>query len=509
MARRGLLTAFSSLFVLLGALSLASAAAAAPISLVLGQGAAFAVLGRDCGGIQEQVYATGFGAKGLPEGEAYLKTTCSSGGRGSRPVTFTGAAFVVWDWYGETRNFGKLTNPATGTGPSFSATDSYGDHEYNVGTSAFLEQGASPFQPPAAPTGLSVYGVRVGEEGAPPEDLQVSWTVDPETVYLLNSSTVTATPVAPAGTTAPVLTATVGGASSGARLGPAEPNTTYRVTVTSTDMEGTSAPSAYAEVTTHGPEEEIGEKEREEEALAGPPEFGHCVIAPNEKYGTTTYYYGNYTSSSCLLTSASHTGKYEWEPGLAGDGFKTTIKATTLATLETQVKAKVTCTGASSSGLFAARKKALDLQITLTGCTAGGQKCTTAGLAEGELQSSVLEGSLGLEKITISGGKEVRHIALEIYPPGRTGPFMQYTCAGSEPTTLSGGLIAPVTSGKMMTSSTLKFSQSAGKQKPESIEGPEHEQEQEVLTNGSGEQVGLSLSSTLTTQEALEINPVA
>jgi len=508
-ARRGLLTAFFSLLVLLGALSLASTAAAAQISLVLNQSAAFAVLGRDCGGIQEQVYATGFGAKGLPEGEALLKTVCNGSGRGGHSIPYTATASVVWDWYGETRTFGALAKPEEGTSTTFSATDSYGDHEYNVGTSAFLEQGAPPFQAPATPTGVSALGVRVGEEGAPPEDLQVSWTVDPETINLLTSSTITATPV---GSSAPVLTATVGGASSFAKLGPAEPNTTYRVTVTSTDREGTSAPSASTEVSTHGPEEEIGEKEREEreeETLAGPPEFGHCVTAPNEKYGKATYYYGNFTSSTCLLTSATHTGKYEWEPGLTAGGFTTAIKAGTLATLETQSKVKLTCTGSTSSGLFAGRKKLLDLQITLTGCESGAQKCTSAGLAEGELQSSSLEGALGVEKTTVVNGKETKHIAVDIYPAGRKGPFMQYTCTGSAPTTLSGGLIAPVTSGKAMTSSALKFSQAAGRQKPESIEGAEHEQEQDALTNGSGEQVGLSLSSTLTTEEPIEINPVA
>jgi hypothetical protein len=69
--------------------------------------------------------------------------------------------------------------------------------------------------------------------------------------------------------------------------------------------------------------------------------------------------------------------------------------------------------------------------------------------------------------------------------------------------TLSGGILAPVTSGKMLTSSTVKYAATGGKQKPESFEG----EEQEVLTNGFGEQVGLSLSSTETTEEAIEINP--
>jgi hypothetical protein len=42
----------------------------------------------------------------------------------------------------------------------------------------------------------------------------------------------------------------------------------------------------------------------------------------------------------------------------------------------------------------------------------------------------------------------------------------------------------------------------AGKQKPEHFEGGE----KDVLTNALNEQVGLSLTSTQTTEEAVEIN---
>jgi hypothetical protein len=55
----------------------------------------------------------------------------------------------------------------------------------------------------------------------------------------------------------------------------------------------------------------------------------------------------------------------------------------------------------------------------------------------------------------------------------------------------------------MQTTSTLKFSQSAGLQKPEAFE----EAPTDVLTSGIGEQVGLSLNALLTTEEAVEINP--
>ncbi len=42
-----------------------AASAASPIRLYLSQGAAFSILGHSCGGIQEKVYATGFGSGGF------------------------------------------------------------------------------------------------------------------------------------------------------------------------------------------------------------------------------------------------------------------------------------------------------------------------------------------------------------------------------------------------------------------------------------------------------------
>ncbi len=84
--------------------------------------------------------------------------------------------------------------------------------------------------------------------------MQVGWTRAEETAGLITSSTVTAEPV---GSSAPVLTATVGSYWSSASLQPAQPNTTYRVTVTNTDAEGTSEPSAPIEIKTPNSDGEV------------------------------------------------------------------------------------------------------------------------------------------------------------------------------------------------------------------------------------------------------------
>jgi hypothetical protein len=54
----------------------------------------------------------------------------------------------------------------------------------------------------------------------------------------------------------------------------------------------------------------------------------------------------------------------------------------------------------------------------------GTQKCTTSGHTEGEIASNALEGTLGVERITINKeGKEVPHIGLDLYPVGKAGPL--------------------------------------------------------------------------------------
>jgi hypothetical protein len=254
MTRKVISTTVVSALRSVGCLCLAPAAGAATTrQLFMSQSAAFAVLGHWCGGISEQVYATGFGPKGYPTGAAHLQTTCSSGGRGSRPTTYTGWGSVTWDWFGETRSYARLQGAPSGISTTFSAKDAHGDRIYNIGTAAYLETTKPPIVPPAAPTGVTGYvsATEVGEQVV--LRLQVGWTPAPETAGLITSSTVTATPV---GSTAPVLKATANGAAAGALLSPLQFATTYRITVTNTDPEGTSHSSTPIEVKSPGSDEE-------------------------------------------------------------------------------------------------------------------------------------------------------------------------------------------------------------------------------------------------------------
>jgi hypothetical protein len=232
---------------LLGFLALAPGAGAATTQLLLGQSAAFSILGHSCGGIQEHAYATGFASDGYPIGDVYMQTRCGGSGRGGgyKVTTYSAWANVKWDWFADARTFTRLEGPAE-VNPAFTAEDAYGDRVYNTETAAYLQTGTPPLQPPAPPSGVSasVSPYEVGESEY--LRMQVSWTAASETAGVISSSTVTATPVSPGPA---VLSTTVSGAGTSAFLQPVAPNTTYRVTVTSTDAEGTSEESSPVEVT--------------------------------------------------------------------------------------------------------------------------------------------------------------------------------------------------------------------------------------------------------------------
>jgi hypothetical protein len=481
MARKLMLTVFATAVAC--GMCAAGAVASTTVPLFMSQGAAFAVLGHSCGGIQEQVYATGFASNGYPMGNVHLQTSCGGSGRGGgyKSTTYTATAGVVWTWYGETRSF-SVPGGALEAKP---ATDAFSNRVYNTGTSAFLESVDPQLHPPAAPTGVTA-SVLLNDE-ANNLQMTVGYTVDPETAVLLTHSTITATPVS---SSAPILTVERIPYFSSGVLAPVEPSTTYGVAVTSTDAEGTSQPSTPIEI--HSPNSD-GEAETGLPPEAG-PEFGRCV-----KVGGG----GVYTNSGCTTESPTETGAYNWVRGVANGGFKTALKPTATVNLEATNREKVTCTGESGSGRITGPKTVGNVVITLTACKSLGEPCTTAGLAPGELQTATLEGTLGIITTTEKEGKEVVHPGLSLHAAGKQ-PFLEYTCNISGVATVSGSVIAPVASGKMSKTATVKYAAAAGKQKPESFEGGVRE----VLVNQLNEQVGLTLASTQTNEEAIEVNPL-
>ncbi|HEV2454441.1 MAG TPA: fibronectin type III domain-containing protein, partial [Verrucomicrobiae bacterium] len=206
-----------------------------PTQLLLPQSTAFAILGYDCGGISEQVYATGFDpVTGYPTGNVFLRTSCSTGKAGSPPSVHTASVAVTWDFAG---NVISANTPATGApaSPTFIATDGFNDILYNAGANAYL---IVPV--PAAPAGVTA--VQSGDQ------FQVAWMPNGVNPVAITSSTLTATPVN--NSTASNLTTTVTGPATNGVIPTLQPATTYQITVVSTTIGGSSPASTPTNVTT-------------------------------------------------------------------------------------------------------------------------------------------------------------------------------------------------------------------------------------------------------------------
>ena len=206
-----------------------------PLDLILPQGDAFAILGHSCGGIQEQVYATGFDAvTGFPTGAVYLKTGCGGSGRdgGGHTTYYTAWAAASWDFAGNIISYSVLSSATVNA--SFTATDSFGDILYNTSGRAYL---IVPFA--AAPTIATA--VQSGDQ------FLVSWMTRGINPVAITSSTLIATPV---NSPASVLTTTVTGPGTSGAIDLLQPQTTYQITVVNNAATGSSPPSAPFALTT-------------------------------------------------------------------------------------------------------------------------------------------------------------------------------------------------------------------------------------------------------------------
>ncbi len=223
-----------------------------------------------------------------------------------------------------------------------------------------------------------------------------------------------------------------------------------------------------------------------------PPEFGRCVKVAKGA--------GKYSSSGC--TSLGGSASYEWSAGALAAAFTTSL-ASGSVTFETTAGSKIECTGETGAGQYTGPKTVGSETITLTGCARGGEKCSSAGAAAGEIVSSSLEGALGVEKLGASAAKN--KIGVDLFPVGKTGPVMEFSCGG---TTISvqGSVIVPLKPDKMSLTQALKFKAAKGKQKPERfIAGPKDVLEAS-FNHEAFVQIGLTLSVTQTSREALEVN---
>ncbi|HUB37137.1 MAG TPA: putative Ig domain-containing protein [Solirubrobacteraceae bacterium] len=228
--------------------------------------------------------------------------------------------------------------------------------------------------------------------------------------------------------------------------------------------------------------------------VIAPPDLGRCVTAGGATEVAT------FTDKGCTKAAGEGSGKYEWLPGVEKAGF--TTASTGPVTLETTLGERVSCTGGETGGgEYSGTGGLTNVHMTFIGCQGSGSPCTTAGAGPGELETSALEGEYGWES-------KPKKVALDLYPAGKLGAFLEYSCGEGPLVTVDGSVLAPVSSGKMATTATLKYAGKKGKQKPSAFEGGETD----VLVSSMGERVAqasLTFTETQTSEEAVEINPAA
>ena len=286
-------------------------------------------------------------------------------------------------------------------------------------------------------------------------------------------------PTASYGTSTPCNPSPGSGSSTvavSASLSGLTPSTTYHYRVVATNLGGVS----------YGADETVT-------MLAAPPEFGRCVKVARGK--------GKYASSNC--TRAGESNSYEWKPGALDVTFTTELASAPLI-LETSGGSRVTCAGATSTGLYTGAKEVGEVLLRLTGCERSGEPCSS-GLASGEIVSTPLEGVLGVEKLGTTS--ITNKIGIDLFAAGNAGPVMEFSCATTT-VSIHGSVIVSVTANKMALTQALKSRERKGKQQPESFVGGSRDVLEASFDNGAPEQVGLTLTSTQTSKEAVEVNSV-
>lgn len=234
-------------------------------------------------------------------------------------------------------------------------------------------------------------------------------------------------------------------------------------------------------------------------ALATAPEYGRCVKkAKAEGKG--------YTASKCTIAGEGGKAKYEWVPGAEKAKFTSTGG---IGVLSTVGGSTVECKAESSNGEFVPgnNKEEAGVFVTFTGCKAVGLPCTSPGHASGELETNELEGIVGWEN------KASKKTDLELYPAKsvKLGLFIEFECEGLA-IKVRGKVLVPVKNDTMTETTTLKFNDSKGKQKPEKWEESGSPAILEAafsnFKGGAYEQAGQKITSTVTGAEKLELNTV-
>ena len=225
------------------------------------------------------------------------------------------------------------------------------------------------------------------------------------------------------------------------------------------------------------------------------PDVGRCTeVAP----GT-----GRFANVGCTKLGAGR--HYEWHSGVSGLPF-TVKRSAGVATFRTVDGASVTCQDATGAGEYEGPNALGGVIFKFTGCEHGGAKCTSTLAGEGEIATNLLHGALGV--VALGKTSATNKIGLELSPAGKAGAVMEFSCAITA-VTLRGAVVVPIVANKMLTTTTLKYLASKGKQRPEGFVGEPPAILESSFDGGPFEQTGLTLEATQASGESVEANSVA
>jgi hypothetical protein len=193
------------------------------------------------------------------------------------------------------------------------------------------------------------------------------------------------------------------------------------------------------------------------------PEFGRCTKLEPVLVGKKKTYHGGYKNVSCIKASPTHTGKYEWTPGVE----KTAVKFGSgpgLPTIENEDRERIECFNMSGSGTISSPTSIGGINLRLTGCELvlrpfeaeelehTEEPCTTPGLEAGEVRPTTLEGSV--ERVAKAKAARIR------LKPESGVLFAEVSCGGF--TTINGSVRGTLESNKMQSETRLTFEVSNG-----------------------------------------------
>lgn len=173
------------------------------------------------------------------------------------------------------------------------------------------------------------------------------------------------------------------------------------------------------------------------------------------------------------------------------------------------ISTKVECEKVTAEGEYNSNEKESNklenLVAKFTNCVSkfSSSKCTSAGAAEGEIVTSDLDGELGVIEAT----KEAVNDQIGLSLAAASGPVAEFEC-GAVKVTVTGSVIHPVSTNKMVLEEVEKFSQKGGLQKPQRFEGGPLDVLETSLDGGPLFQSGEVLLATLVNEEEIEVNSV-